>query len=319
MPLEVLRIGSRSSPMAMAQVARVRRELAVARPELRTGAVGFTTAGDRWSGSLSRLGGKGAFSRELDDALLRGEVDVAVHCVKDLPGDVPPAPGTLLAVYLTRDEPRDALVLRSGLVPPGAEDRGGPAGLPGLPPGAVVGTSAVRRVAQLARHHPALSTRAVRGNVNSRLERLDAGEYDALVLGACGLARIGAADRIAELPTATMLPAVGAGTLVVQCREDDARVLTAVRPLDDPVTRRETEAERALLRRLRGHCNSPIAALGRAMTDGTLSLRARVFSLDGERMVEADGRGGDPDSLGTGVAGRLLADGAMEIMGDLTH
>lgn len=308
MSLEVMRIGTRSSPMALAQVERLRRELAAVRPELSATVVDFTTTGDRWSGALSQLGGKGAFTRELDEALLDGRIDLALHCVKDIPGDVPVARGTVFAAYLCRDSPHDALVATGGLT------------LDRLPEGAVVGTSSVRRIAQLALTHPHLETRPVRGNVNTRLAKLDAGEYDALLLAASGLERIGAAGRISEvLPLETMLPAVGSGTLVVQCRADDTAVLDAVAPLGDPDTHRETTAERTLLHCLQGHCNSPIAAHARTEPDGRIGLRARVFSPDGKNVVDAHEWGHHAEALGTSVAATLIRDGALEIIRAIPH
>ncbi|MFJ7127479.1 hydroxymethylbilane synthase [Streptomyces sp. NPDC098101] len=308
MSLEVLRIGTRSSPMALAQVARLRKELAALRPDVRTEVVDFTTSGDRWSGALSQLGGKGAFTRELDEALVGGAVDLAVHCVKDVPGDVPVARGTVFAAHLRRDSLHDALVEPGGRT------------LDRLPPGSVLGTSSVRRIAQLARTHPHLTAKPIRGNANTRLAKLDSGEYDALLLAVCGLERIGAAERITEvLPLETMMPAVGSGTLVVQCREGDTEVLDAVAPLGHPDTHRETEAERTLLHCLQGHCNSPIAAFARTEPDGRIGLRARVFSPDGKEVVDAHEWGRHPQALGTSVAATLIRDGALEIIRAIPH
>ncbi|MFJ3900233.1 hydroxymethylbilane synthase [Streptomyces sp. NPDC090025] len=308
MAQDFIRIGTRSSPMALAQVARLRTELSAARPDVRSEVVDFTTSGDRWSGALSQLGGKGAFTRELDQALLAGDIDVAVHCVKDVPGDVPVARGTVFAAYLRRDSLHDALVEPGGRT------------LDRLPPNAVVGTSSVRRVAQLARTHPHLATRPIRGNANTRLAKLDAGEYDALLLAVSGLERIGEAGRITEvLSLETMMPAVGSGTLVLQCREDDAAVRDVLAPLGHPDTHRETEAERTLLHCLQGHCNSPIAAFARTEPDGRISLRARVFSLDGKDVVDAHEWGRHAQALGTSVAATLIRDGALEIIRAIPH
>jgi len=309
---QLIRIGARSSPMSLAQVERVRAELAAAHPGTATEVVPFTTSGDRWSGALVELGGKGAFTREIDEALLAGEVDLAVHCVKDVPGDRPVPAGTVFAAYLKRDDLRDALVLPSGA----------PAGLTlgQLPPGTRVGTSSVRRVAQLAQRHPQLEPVPFRGNANSRLAKLDAGQADALLLAVSGLERIGRADRISQvLGVEEMMPAVGSGTLVLQCRAEDQATVGAVQALNDPETYRQTTAERMLLHVLQGHCNSPIAAFATTEFDGRLSLRARVFSPDGKTVLDAHEWDRNAHALGTSVAATLLRQGAHEVINAIPH
>ncbi|PYC77858.1 hydroxymethylbilane synthase [Streptomyces tateyamensis] len=306
----VLRIVSRSSPMALAQVARVRAELAAVHPELTTTVVPVTTAGDRWPGALSALGGKGAFTKEVDAALLAGEADLAVHCVKDVPADRPLPAGTVFAAFLRRDDVRDAVVHPGGLT------------LDQLPPGSRIGTSSVRRIAQLAVTHPELVCVPIRGNANSRLAKLAAGEVDALLLAVSGLERIGEQDRISEvLSVDAMCPPIGAGVLALQCREDDAATIAAVTPLGDPDAWRETTAERMFLHVLQGHCNSPIAGFARAERDGRLSLRGRVFSPDGKTVLDAHEWAGplDPATLGTSVAVALLRQGAREVIDAIPH
>jgi hydroxymethylbilane synthase len=291
--------------MAMAQVARVRAELAAARPGVVTEVVPVTTSGDRWPGDLAKLGGKGAFTKEVDAALLAGRADVAVHCVKDVPADRPLPAGTVFAACLRRDDVRDALVDRAGRT------------LDELPAGTRIGTSSVRRTAQLAASHPHLRCVPLRGNVNRRLAKLDAGEVDALLLAVSGLRRIGAGERVSQvLSVEEMCPPVGAGTLVLQCREDDAAVIEAVSALGDPDAWRETTAERTLLHVLQGHCNSPIAGCARVGPDGRLSLWGRVFSPDGKRVLDAHEGAGplDPATLGTSVAVALLRQGAREVI-----
>ncbi|WP_377268535.1 hydroxymethylbilane synthase [Peterkaempfera sp. SMS 1(5)a] len=311
MPMpELIRIVSRSSPMALAQVERVRSELAVLHPGIRTEVVPVTTAGDRWPGALSALGGKGAFTKEVDAALLAGEADLAVHCVKDVPADRPLPAGTVFAAFLKRDDVRDALVHPGGLT------------LDELPDGTRIGTSSVRRVAQLAVSHPGLVCVPMRGNANRRLEKLDAGEADALLLAVAGLRRIGREDRIGEiLSVESMCPPVGAGILALQCREDDTDTVDTVAGLGDAATWRETTAERMLLHVLQGHCNSPIAGLARAERDGRLSLRARVFSPDGKTVLDAHEWAGplDPATLGTSVAVALLRQGARDVIDSIPH
>ncbi|MCC9308658.1 hydroxymethylbilane synthase [Kitasatospora sp. RB6PN24] len=306
----VLRIVSRSSPMALAQVARVQAELTELHPGIRTEVVPVTTSGDRWTGALSALGGKGAFTKEVDAALLAGEADLAVHCVKDVPADRPLPAGTVFAAFLRRDDVRDALVHPGGLT------------LDQLPPGSRIGTSSVRRIAQLATSHPQLVCVPMRGNANRRLEKLAAGEADALLLAASGLARIGAEDRISEiLPVELMCPPIGAGVLAIQCREDDAATIAAVSALGDEDAWRETTAERMFLHVLQGHCNSPIAGFARAERDGRLSLRGRVFSPDGKTVLDAHEWAGplDPATLGTSVAVALLRQGAREVIDSIPH
>jgi hydroxymethylbilane synthase len=307
---ELIRIVSRSSPMALAQVERVRAELAVLRPEIRTEVVPVTTSGDRWMGDLAKLGGKGAFTKEVDAALLAGEADLAVHCVKDIPADRPLPAGTVFAAFLKRDDIRDALIHPGGLT------------LDELAAGTRIGTSSVRRVAQLAISHPELECVPMRGNANRRLEKLEAGEADALLLAASGLERIGEAGRISEiLPVETMCPPIGAGVLALQCREDDTDTIDTVSALGDTGAWREITAERMLLHVLQGHCNSPIAGYARAERDGRLSLRARVFTPDGKTVLDAHEWAGplDPATLGTSVAVALLRQGARELIDGIPH
>lgn len=302
---ELIRIVSRSSPMALAQVERVRTELAARHPGVRTEVVPVTTTGDRWMGDLSQVEGKGAFTKEVDAALLAGEADLAVHCVKDVPADRPLPAGTVFAAFLARDDIRDALVHPGGL------------GLDALPAGTRIGTSSVRRTAQLAASHPHLECVPIRGNANRRMEKLHAGEADALLLAVSGLERIGRRDVISQvLPVETMCPPIGAGVLALQCREGDAAVIDAVGPLGDPAAHRETTAERMLLHVLQGHCNSPIAGYARSERNGDLSLRAKVFTPDGKTVLNAHEWAGplDPATLGTSVAVALLRQGARELI-----
>ncbi|GAA1600575.1 hydroxymethylbilane synthase [Actinoplanes couchii] len=299
----LVRIGTRSSPMALAQVERVRRLLADLRPELTVEVVPLTTSGDRWQGALSELGGKGAFTKEVDQAILDGRADLAVHCVKDVPGDRPAPAGTVFAGYLTRDDVRDCLVDPQGR------------SLDTLPAGTRVGTSAVRRIAQLNLHWPHLTPVPIRGNANSRLAKLDAGEYDVLLLAVAGLHRIDLPARITHpIDVDTFVPAVGSGTLVLQCRRDDEFALSVASVLDDRRTAQETEAERTMLHILQGSCSSPIGGYARTEPDGRISLRARVISLDGKTVLDAHEWAADSVVLGTSVAAALLRQGAREIL-----
>jgi hydroxymethylbilane synthase len=233
-----------------------------------------------------------------------------VHCVKDVPADRPLPAGTTFAAFLKRDDIRDALV-----------DPGGRT-LAQLPPGTRIGTSSVRRAAQLAASHPELRCVPFRGNANRRLERLAAGEADALLLAAAGLARIGRSEVITEvLPPEVMMPPIGAGILALQCRQDDAALTDLLSGLGDPDTHREATAERTFLHVLQGHCNSPIAGYARAGRGGELSLRACVFSPDGKTVLQAHEWAGrlDPATLGTSVAVALLRQGARELIDGIAH
>ncbi|GGS07441.1 porphobilinogen deaminase 2 [Streptomyces aureoverticillatus] len=307
---ELIRIVSRSSPMALAQVERVRTELAALHPGIRTEVLPVTTSGDRWMGDLAKLGGKGAFTKEVDAALLAGEADLAVHCVKDVPADRPLPAGTTFAAFLKRDDIRDALLHPAGLT------------LDELPAGTRVGTSSVRRIAQLAASHPHLDCVPMRGNAGRRLAKLAAGEADALLLAVSGLERIGATEHISEvLSVETMCPPIGAGVLALQCREDDVTTIDAVSGLGDRDAWREATAERMFLHVLQGHCNSPIAGYARSEPSGDLSLRARVFTPDGKTVLNAHEWAGplDPATLGTSVAVTLLRQGARELIDSIAH
>lgn len=307
---DLIRIVSRDSPMALAQVERVRAELAALHPGTRTEVVPVKTTGDKWMGDLSAVEGKGAFTKEVDQALLAGDADLAVHCVKDIPADRPLPAGTAFAAFLKRDDIRDALVHPAGVR------------LDLLPPGTRIGTSSVRRSAQLAASHPHLDCVPMRGNANRRMEKLAAGEADALLLAVSGLERIGRTDVITEvLSPEVMCPPIGAGVLALQCREGDAELIDLVSALGDPATHRETTAERMFLHVLQGHCNSPIAGYAQVEGNGELSLRAKVFTPDGKTVLNAHEWAGrlDPATLGTSVAVALLRQGARELIDGIAH
>ncbi|MFJ5785444.1 hydroxymethylbilane synthase [Streptomyces hydrogenans] len=307
---DLIRIVSRDSPMALAQVERVRAELAALHPDVETTVLPVKTTGDKWMGDLSQVEGKGAFTKEVDAALLAGEADLAVHCVKDVPADRPLPAGTTFAAFLKRDDIRDALIHPGGLT------------LDQLPAGTRIGTSSVRRIAQLAASHPHLDCVPMRGNANKRLAKLEAGEADALLLAVAGLERIGRTDVITEtLPVDVMIPPIGAGVLALQCREGDTGLIDLVSGLGDQDAYRETQAERMFLHVLQGHCNSPIAGYARVERNGELSLRATVFSPDGKVMLHAHEWAGrlDPATLGTSVAVALLRQGARELIDGIAH
>jgi hydroxymethylbilane synthase len=260
-------------------------------------------------GDLARLGGKGAFIKEIDRALLNDEADLAVHCLKDIPGDVPVVDGLRFAGYRPREDIRDAVISRSGEP------------LDALPEGSVIGTSSVRRAAQLRVRFPRLRIEPLRGNVNTRLMRLDEGHIDVLIAAVSGLHRVNQADRITEILTLdTMCPPIGAGIIALQCRADDTELSILGEQLNDVPTSRQADAERAMLHALQGHCNSPIA--GYATIDaGRLSLHGKVFSLDGSQFLDSHHWGAveEPQALGFFVGSDLLRQGARDLIDAIDH
>jgi hydroxymethylbilane synthase len=305
-----VRIGTRASPMALHQAEQVAAALEALDPTVTTELIKVRTSGDQWMGDLAKLGGKGAFVREIDRNLLEGSVDLAVHCLKDIPGDVPAPEGLAFAAYLPREDIHDAVISRAG------------ATLAELPAGAIIGTSAVRRAAQLRLHHPHVTIKPLRGNVNTRLMRLDEGHFDAIVAAVAGLYRVDEADRITEiLPLGTMCPAVGAGILALRCRSADKTTYALSAQLNDPETERHATAERAMLHALQGHCNSPIAGYASTEPNGKLSLHGKVFSLDGSQWLDSHHWGvpEEPAALGYFVGADLLRQGARAIIDAIAH
>jgi hydroxymethylbilane synthase len=305
-----IRIATRSSPMAVHQAEQVAAALQALDPAIGTELVKVTTAGDRWMGDLAKLGGKGAFIKEIDHALLAEQADLAVHCLKDIPGDIPVTDGLAFAGYLPREDIHDAVITRSG------------APLAELPDGAVIGTSSVRRAAQVRVHHPHLRIEPLRGNVNTRLMRLDEGHYDVLIAAVSGLRRVDQAHRITEtLTLETMCPPIGAGIIALQCRAEDTGLLALVDRLNDTETNRQADAERAMLHALQGHCNSPIAGYATTDPTGRLSLHGKVFSLDGTQWLDSHhwGVAEDPQALGFFVGSDLLRQGARALIDTIAH
>jgi hydroxymethylbilane synthase len=297
-------IGTRASALALWQTGYVVDQLRAATPGIDVEIKTIKTRGDLVRDrALSQVGGKGLFVKEIESALASGAIDLAVHSLKDMPTEQPQ--GLTLGAILERADPRDALVVR-----------GGRGDLASLPAGARVGTSSLRRRAQLLAARPDLKVLDLRGNVDTRLRKLDEGQYDAVVLAAAGLVRLGHAEAISQiLPVDLMLPAVGQGALCVEVRADDDAVQNLVSALDHTPTRRATEAERALLRRLEGGCQVPIGAY--AEIDGDqVHLQGLVAALDGSRLVRDAIRGPavETDALGRELAGRLLAAGGEAIL-----
>ncbi|WP_030678270.1 hydroxymethylbilane synthase [Streptomyces rimosus] len=313
-PARELRIGTRTSPMALAQTAHVTRLLHALDPRLRIATVPVRSETGRRHGELSGTGGKGLFVKALDARLQNGDIDLALHCLKDLPGDVPLRAGLVVAAHLERADVRDALV-----VPEHSDVRH----LDDLPPGAQVGTASVRRRAQLLRIRPDLRIVPVRGAVGTRLELMDGGpdarvELDALVLASAGLARLGLTHRARQVfEVDELLPAVGAGVLSLECRRHDTALAALLEQLNHERTLTEATAERVMLQGLRGHCNSPIAGYCVTEPGGRLSLRGRVFSPDGTAFAQVHLRSEaphDPAALGAHAATELLSQGARALI-----
>ncbi len=313
-------LGTRGSALARVQSEWVARALRTAVPDLEVELRIISTTGDRvLDVALSAVGDKGLFVKELEQALLAGEVDLCVHSAKDMPTVTPD--GLVLAAFPVRADPRDALVVRDAAI--GAD-------LKTLPAGARVGTSSLRRTSQLRHHRPDLQLSDVRGNVDTRLRKLASGQYDALILAAAGLRRLGLWDGtpgaqigdavVYPLDPEVMLPAVAQGILAIEIRADDAATWSLVATLDDPVARSAALAERALLRRLEGGCQIPVAAHA-VVTDAGLHLRGMIGSLDGSTLVFAEQTGdpAQPEALGVAVAELLLVRGGEAILKTIRH
>lgn len=298
-----VRIGTRGSQLALRQAEEVAAGLRQAWPGLGVELVPIRTSGDRMASvQLAEVGGKGLFVKEIEDALLEGRVDLAVHSLKDLPAERPD--GLVLAAFPRREDPRDVLMAAS------------PTRLDSLQRGARVGTSSLRRRVQLLARRPDLTIAPIRGNVDTRVRKLRAGEFDALVLASAGLRRLGLLDATAtSLDPAEMLPAVGQGTLAVEARARDARTRELAAVLTDVETRTASLAERAFLEAVGGSCTTPLAAYARRAAGG-LRLDAFVATPDGARTLRdsALGEPDAPEALGRRLAERLLDAGAAEII-----
>lgn len=300
---QVVKIATRKSPLAMWQAEEVTSRLKAAHPGLEVELVGMTTKGDRILDTpLAKVGGKGLFVKELEQGMLEGIADIAVHSMKDVPMEFPEGLG--LAVILDRENPHDAFVSNQY------------ASLDDLPENAKIGTSSLRRQCQLRDRYPGFEILDLRGNVNTRLAKLDAGEYDAIILAAAGLIRLGFEGRIKdEIASEGSLPAIGQGAIGIECREGDERILRLLAPLDDPDTHIRVAAERAFNHRLNGGCQVPIAGFAELQGD-EIWLRGLVGEPDGSQMIRGEIRGSrdDAESLGVSLAEDLLARGADKIL-----
>ena len=301
-------IASRESPLALWQARHVESQLSELYPRMLVSILGMTTEGDRTLGaSLARIGGKGLFVKELEQAIKDGRADIAVHSLKDVPMHLPD--GFTLGAILARADPRDAFVSTKF------------ATLAALPPGARVGTSSLRRESQLRVKYPQLVIEPLRGNVQTRLRKLDEGAYDAIILAAAGLKRLGLEQRItAILAPEDMLPAVGQGALAIECRSERADLLALLKPLHDESTAACVLAERALSRALAGSCNVPLGGYAE-ITNTRMRLRGYVGAPDGTRHVSAqiEGAAVDAETLGKTLAEQLKGLGADSILDALQN
>ncbi len=303
MSVSTLRIATRKSPLALWQAEHIKARLQALHPALAIELITFTTQGDKILDTpLSKIGGKGLFVKELEAAMLDGRADIAVHSMKDVPMEFPE--GLELGVICTRENAQDAFVSNKYQ------------SLNDLPHGAVVGTSSLRRQCQIQQLRPDLVIESLRGNVQTRLKKLDEGQYDAIILAAAGLIRMELSDRIASfIPIEQSLPAGGQGALGIEWRVGDSAIHELIKPLHDADTAACVLAERALNRRLQGGCQVPIAAYAQ-LQQGQLHLRGLVGSVDGKTLLRTTQQGAAKDAEAIGIAGAeaLLAQGAGAIL-----
>ncbi len=301
-----IRIATRKSPLAMWQAEHVAARLREAHSGIEVEILGMSTQGDKILDTpLAKIGGKGLFVKELEQRMLEGDADIAVHSMKDVPVELPD--GLHLSVVLEREDPRDAFVSNAH------------AEMAALPQGARVGTSSLRRQCQLTDRRPDLEIIALRGNVNTRLRKLDDGDYDAIILASAGLLRLGFAERIRSfISTDQSLPAIGQGAIGIECRSDDEQTNQLLAPLHHGPTAVCVGAERALNQRLEGGCQVPIGGHA-TLADDQLYLRGLVGTVDGSEIVRSEIRGpqADGERLGRSLAEELLENGAARILREL--
>ena len=303
---KILKIATRQSPLALWQANFVKDRLSALYPDLTIELVTMVTKGDVILDTpLAKIGGKGFFVKELETALLNGSADIAVHSMKDVPMQFPEGLG--LSVICKREDPRDAFVSNKFRA------------LDELPQGAIVGTSSLRRQCQLKKLRPDLNIQSLRGNVGTRLSKLDNGDYDAIILASAGLIRLGLSERIASfIETDVSLPAAGQGAVGIECRVNDERVQQLLAPLADAETTACVLAERAMNNRLQGGCQVPIGGFA-VLQQGELHLRALVGALDGSQIIRAEGKSAveNAEVLGVQIAEQLLAQGADKILAEV--
>ena len=320
-----VKIGTRGSRLALAQAGRVAEQLQARWPGLVVTLEAIKTTGDKiLDVPLAKVGGKGLFVKEIEEALLEGRIDLAVHSLKDLPAQLPQ--GLTIGATPIREDPRDVLISKDGKT------------FSELPPRARIGTSSLRRKVQLLHARPDLEILPLRGNLDTRIRKLETEDLHAIVVAAAGVKRLGVTARITEyLPEEISIPAIGQGALAVEVREDDEETLKLVKALDHWETRQATSAERAFLQRLFGSCQVPIAAYakiepaasvrlsahaeGSGESNGRLIVSGMVADLDGKRLVREtiEGDPDSPEALGTALAEKLLAAGADEILEEILN
>lgn len=302
----ILKIATRQSPLALWQANFVKNRLEDLYPQIEVKLISMVTKGDVILDTpLAKIGGKGLFVKELENALLEKCADIAVHSMKDVPMQFPKGLG--LSVICKREDPRDAFVSNKYQ------------SLDELPQGSIVGTSSLRRQCQLKQLRPDLDIRSLRGNVGTRLTKLDNGDYDAIILAAAGLIRLGMPNRITSfIETAQFLPAAGQGAVGIECRSNDAAVQALLAPLADPETTACVLAERAMNAHLQGGCQVPIGGYA-VLENGQIYLRALVGALDGSKIIYAEGKNTleNAEILGVQIAEKLLAQGADRILADV--
>lgn len=303
---QTVKIATRSSQLALWQAEWVKERIIAFDPEIKVELVHIKTKGDKILDSpLAKIGGKGLFVKELEVSLLANETDIAVHSLKDVPTELPD--GLEISVYTKRETPWDAFVSNKY----GSFDS--------LPEGSVIGTSSLRRMAQLKKQRPDLEFKTLRGNVNTRLSKLDNNEYDAIILAAAGLIRLKMEDRITQmLPLDLSIPAIGQGVVCIESRVNDERIKRIINPLKDKETEINVKAERALLLRLNGGCQVPLA--GHAVTEGdTLTLTGLIASPEGPEFIKFVEKGPieEADRIGIKLGDRLLDSGGKEILANI--
>ncbi len=305
-------IGTRSSKLALWQAEWVKSELQRMNPGLEVELNKIKTTGDKiLDVPLAQVGGKGLFVKEIEEALLKGEADLAVHSMKDVPTEFPD--GLHLPVICKREDPRDAFI--SGRAGSGFNIKS----YRDLPQGASIGTSSLRRACQLLSSRPDLKIMQLRGNLDTRLRKLDEGQFDAIILAAAGVKRLGWSDRITELiPAEFSLPAIGQGAIGIECRIGDDAINNLVKPLNDNATALCVRAERACLKKLEGGCQVPIAAHA-LIADGRIIIDGLVGSVSGDKIIRAhrEGDSSEPEALGTALGQELLSKGADKILSEV--
>jgi hydroxymethylbilane synthase len=304
MSFQTLRIATRKSPLALWQANYVGQTIQTIWPTIQIELIPLVTSGDKFQkDKLLMVGGKGLFVKELEEALLDNRADLAVHSMKDMPVDLPL--GLSLTTICKRHSPWDALVSQSH------------AQLERLPKGAIIGTSSLRRESQLRAYRPDLRIKTLRGNINTRLDQLRQGQYDAIILAAAGLERLGMEETISELlPEEIMLPACGQGALGIECRTEDTQLHALLAPLNDELTAMCVHSERVVNAKLGGNCHVPLAVFCSLQADGQLALRAKVLSLDGQTIIQTSQSGSLSQALvlAANCATTLLNSGAEDLL-----